>query len=98
MAQRFTPQGTLLLVYVPDEYFEKKSNIIVDSATKEQMLTEYIAAGKDLIVGPCGSDVKFVREGDTVAVETRGSSKIKVDGDKREYMCIRESQILGKLS
>ena len=95
----FTPQGTYLLVQVPQSYWDKKQGkIILDKATKDQYRTEFIAKGDGLVVGPCGGDVSFVKTGDTVLVETRGSSEVYLDGETEPYMCIREQQILGKIN
>tara|TARA_R110002020_G_scaffold162595_4_gene348372 strand:- start:31 stop:327 length:297 start_codon:yes stop_codon:yes gene_type:complete len=97
MQSKFRPYPGLLLVKVPQSYWDKKSEIILDKATKDEMRKEYISKGDKMEVGPCGDGIEFCRPGDVIAIDTRGSVEIYIDGEVEPYIVIRESQIIGEI-
>jgi len=90
----FEPQGVYLLVKVPSAYWEIQT--LVNESTKAQLRKDYISKGDKLEVVVTGSDVKFVSEGDMVAINARGMMEITLEGDTEPCFIIRENEVIGK--
>tara|TARA_R110002096_G_scaffold419007_3_gene623407 strand:- start:49 stop:357 length:309 start_codon:yes stop_codon:yes gene_type:complete len=92
----FEPQGMQLLVQVPNEYYESKSDIIISDVDKAAQRRLYIERGDKMVVAAVGSDCRFAKLGDMVAVALRGSLELELDGIEEPFVLIRESEVLGR--
>ena len=93
---KFTPNGAYVLLKVPQAYYDSKSSIIVNEATKKLKRTEYIQKGDKMEVVATGKDVSFVTIGDMVCIQARGMFDLEIDGVDEPCVMVRESEILGK--
>ena len=94
----FQPNGTYVLVQVPAAYYEKEaeSGIILNKATKDSRRKEYIENCGDMEVMAVGEG-RFARVGDMVAIQSRGSFEVVLDDHDEPFICVRESEIIGKV-
>lgn len=92
----FEPQGVYLLVKIPDSHFESKKNLIIDAATKADFRKAYLSKGDKLEVVVVGSDVTFCKQGDSVAINSRGMMELTLEGDTEPCFIIRENEVIGK--
>jgi co-chaperonin GroES (HSP10) len=93
MKKKFVPQGTFVLIEVPEEAY--KSDIILPDGAKEQKRKDWLEAGKPLTVVAVGDQVRFTSPGDSILANSRGYIIVDLD-TPTPYYIIRESEITGK--
>lgn len=91
----FEPQGVYLLVQVPLEVYEE-GNIVLNEPQKLAKRKEYAERGDKMLVAAVGSDCRFARVGDKVAINVRGSQILNLDDIDEPFFLVRESEVLGR--
>ncbi len=92
----FTPNGTYLLVQVPNEHYESQGDLILNEATKKGLRKEYAEKGDKMLVASIGEGCQFSKVGDKVAINCRGAMEIKLDEIDEPFFLVRESEVLGR--
>jgi hypothetical protein len=94
----FEPNGTYLLVKVPQSYYDKENErvTILNKSQKDKIRKDYIQKGDKMEVAAIGSGCVFAKVGDLVSIHTRGSFELILDDNQEPFSMIRESEVIGK--